>query len=176
MRKAFFIIKFTFSPSHLLTFSLSHFLTFPPSHHIAAFTPNTPSMAVATAAITFRIIDTVFFPLSLIVFSVDCFSRLFLGWGGGGGAWEGWEFWELWENCFRRSRFSRCSHFSRFSHFSQSSPTPLLLTLLPPRRRRGPCRRRSWAAPAPCIRSAGRALGSCPSQSWFRAGRARAPT
>ena len=162
MRKAFFIIKFTFSPSHLPTF--------PPSHHIAAFTPNTPSMAVATAAITFRIIDTVFFPLSLIVFSVDCFSRLFFR------LREGWEFWELWENCFRRSRFSRCSHFSRFSQFSQFSPTPLLLTLLPPRRRRGLCRRRSWAAPAPCIRSAGRALGSCPSQSWFRTGRARAPT
>ena len=62
MRKAFFIIKSTFSPSHLLTFS--------PSHHIAAFTPNTPSMAVATAAMIFKIIDAVFFPFSLIVLSL----------------------------------------------------------------------------------------------------------
>lgn len=37
--------------------------------YIAAFTPNTPRIAVATAAMIFKIIDTVFFPLLLIVLS-----------------------------------------------------------------------------------------------------------
>lgn len=51
--------------------------------YIAAFTPNTPSMAVAIAAMIFRIIDAVFFPFSLmvVVFLVIDF-------------WEDWESWE----------------------------------------------------------------------------------
>ena len=62
MRKAFFTIKITFSPSHLLTFS--------PSHYIAAFTPNTPRMAVATATITFSMIDMFCLSLFPIVFEI----------------------------------------------------------------------------------------------------------
>ena len=63
------------------------------------------------------------------------------------------------------------------SHLFTFSPFHLLTFLTPfPPRRRGPCSRRSWAAPAPCILSRVRARGSCPSRSWSRAGRGCAPT
>lgn len=51
--------------------------------YIAALTPNTPSMAVAIAAMIFRIIDAVCFPFSLMVVGFLVF-----------GFWEVWESWE----------------------------------------------------------------------------------
>lgn len=57
----FFIIKVEKACFHCFF----HLFTF---SQIAAFTPNTPRMAVAMAAMIFRIIDAVCFPLSLIGF------------------------------------------------------------------------------------------------------------
>lgn len=127
--------------------------------YIAAFTPNTPRIAVATAAMIFKIIDTVFFPFSLIVF-----SRLFLSFLGRAGSF-GSSVNSGRAGLLRSSRFSQSSLLSQLSQFTL--PLPSL---------REPCPRRSWAAPAPCSRSRGRARGCCPSRFWSRAGRAHVPT
>ena len=73
--------------------------------YIAAFTPNTPRMAVATAAMIFKIIDTVFFPLLLIVFSRLFLSCLFFR--------DDCEYWELWEGCEFREGWLRPSAWRR---------------------------------------------------------------